>query len=284
VFSDDDRRAFTPTVDPRSRCDVGADRGKRDDFRANVVTSNGETLASRPSMQRSPLAFTVALVALAPLACSSANFDTASNDTGATDGGGDTFSGSDTTDGTKGCVVPPAATGSETDFCNAVADVYSRCGNCEPCRQANANNCIQFGDGISEGYKKAFVACKDTLTCGDFAAWGGDPCILAQLQSATWSAKQNAVRDKYCSMCTAQKFECDHFFDFGASGDAGPDAGQDTLGAFVALGNDTTAQNILDHCFASAIDCNPIAFALCTAGAFCDPMPHDACGSKFCNK
>jgi hypothetical protein len=241
-------------------------------------------------MQRTPLASLAILFALSPLACSSADFTTAGDDSGTSGDGSSTDSGvgggdTSTNDTTPGCILPPAATGTETDFCNAVADVYSRCGNCEPCRQNNANNCIQFGDGISAAYKKAFVACKDSLTCGDFAAWAGDPCIKAQLEGATWSAKQLEAKDKFCATCTAQKFECDHFFDLaGVGGDAGPDGGTFDLGGFVALANDTSVQNMIDHCIAAGIDCTAIGFALCTASAFCDPMPHDACGSKFCNK
>jgi hypothetical protein len=237
-------------------------------------------------MQRRSLAsFTFALVALSPLsllACSSADFQTADNDSGTTGDGtaGDTGGGGDTT---PGCILPPAATGTETEFCNAVADVYSRCGNCEACKQSNANNCIQFGDGISAAYKKAFVACKNDINCGDYSAWAGDPCIKAQLQSATWSAKQNEVKDAYCTTCPAQAFECAHFFDFSGA-DAGADAGSSELGAFVALGSDTTAQAILDKCISAGFDCTAIGFGLCSAGAFCDPMPHEACGSKFCNK
>jgi hypothetical protein len=244
-------------------------------------------------MQRSSIAsFALAFVSLAPLACSSADFTTTNDDSGTNgdgssndSGGGDTSGGGEGGDTTPGCILPPAATGGETEFCDAVADVYSRCGNCEACRQANANNCIQFGDGISVAYKKAFVACKDTLTCGDFAAWASDPCIVTQLQSATWSAKQTEAHDKYCATCTAQKYECDHFFDIGGGGgDAGADAGTGGLGGFVALGNDTTAQAIIDKCISAGFDCTAIGFGLCSATAFCDPMPHDACGSKFCNK
>jgi len=221
----------------------------------------------------------VAFLALSSLACSSADFETAS-DSGTSS---DTSAGDGSGDSAPGCILPPAATGTETDFCNAVADVYSRCGNCEACKQSNANNCIQFGDAISDAYKKAFVACKETISCGDYAAWAGDPCVVAQLQTATWSAKQIAVKDKYCSTCPAQAFECAHFFDFGG-GDAGADAGSSGLGAFVALGNDTTAQNILDKCVSAGFDCSAVGFGLCSAGPFCDPMPREACGSKFCNK
>lgn len=242
-------------------------------------------------MHRSSIAsLALAFTALAPLACSSADFETAS-DSGTTGGdgsttdsgvGGDTTGGGDTT---PGCILPPTATGTETDFCNAVADVYSRCGNCESCRQSNANNCIQFGDGISVAYKKAFAACKDVVSCGDYTAWASDPCVVAQLQTATWSAKQLEARDKYCATCITQKFECDHFFDIASGGtDAGPDAGSGGLGGFVALGNDTTAQAVIDKCISAGFDCSPIGFGLCSATAFCDPMPKDACGSKFCNK
>jgi hypothetical protein len=233
-----------------------------------------------------------ALAASCAAACSSSNFETApSSDSGASvDGttddtggtGGDTGAGSET-DGSKPlCVIPPTAVGGEGSFCQFEAELFSRCGQCEACRQTNLNGCVQLGDALSATFKSALLACKDVIACGDYTTYVNDPCVHEKLLGATLTAAQKAAKDDYCAKCPSNVQECASFFDV-SGGDAGPDAGVRGIGAFVLISDDAVVKNITTKC-SGGLNCNPYVYELCSGGKVCDATAPDACKSGACGK
>jgi hypothetical protein len=192
-------------------------------------------------------------------------------DSGGSDSGGDS--------GAPGCLLSPAATGGEKAFCDYYAAAYSRCGDCQPCRQADVNNCIVLGDALSENFKAAVIACAAEETCAEVAKldFGTNPCVQAALALATPSAAQAAAKDAYCMDCAdagPNAVEgCNHFL---VAGDGGTGAG---VGAFVELLNDTAAAKIEADCTSM---CGPAAYELCSVGRACTYLPKTQCTSGLC--
>ena len=217
--------------------------------------------------------------------CSSGDFATAPvGEAGPTeDGATDTAAVDGTkTDTASLCVTPPSAVAGEGDFCNFEATLFSRCGQCESCRQTNLNSCVSFGDALSNAFKGALLACRDTLACGDYTTYAADPCVREKAFGAKPTKAQQAAKDAYCAACPANKAECEAFFDVGG-GDAGPDAGTRGIGAVVLIANDAIDKTIADQC-SGALNCNPGLYYLCSAAKFCNQTAPDACKSGFCGK
>ncbi len=226
----------------------------------------------------------VSFVSCGALACNSSDFSTAP---GGDDVGSDVSNSSDGSDGsgadaTKLCVLPPAAVGTEKEFCDFEATLFSRCGQCETCRQTNLNACVTLGAALSPTFKAALFACKDVIACGDYTTYGNDPCVRAKLAAATPTAPQLAAKDDYCAKCTTNVAECKHFFDVGG-GDAGADAGVGGIGLYVLISNDKLAADIKTAC-SGGLDCNPYVYELCSGGKLCNATAPDACKSGVCGK
>jgi len=286
---------FTPTVDERSRFrSDGRNATAREKWPFRVLSARlgvtGEALAKLGGgsfeMQRpaATASLPLLLASCALFSCSSGDFKSASTSDAGTDDSGADSTVVDTSDATieAGCILPPAATGAEGEFCRALASYYSRCKHCEDCVQTNVNACISFGTAVSKLYKNAFIACKDDIKCdGDLNTIASDPCVLTHFSPSDLSAKQIEARDKYCSTCPSNKYECDNYF--GKTDDAGADGGTAGIGGYVIIAGDDTVQTIINDC-TNPVGCNPGAYVLCTLAKFCGPFPHDACGSKFCGK
>jgi hypothetical protein len=223
---------------------------------------------------------TPCVVVIACLGCSSSEFQTAAGeDAAGTDTAttGDTATGPDTTKPL--CVTPPTATVGETAFCNFEAELFSRCGQCESCRQTNLNGCVQFGDALSKAFKEALIACKDVMACGDYTTYANDKCVQEKLAAAVPTDKQKAAKDAYCTKCPTNADECAHFFDF-SKADAGPDAGARGIGEVVMIASDDIVQLITDGC-GGGIGCNPALYGACSIGKFCGKTAPDACKTGF---
>lgn len=217
------------------------------------------------------------------LGCSSSEFQTAPADDAAIDTGSTT---SDATDAKPLCIIPPAATGTENAFCNFESKVYSRCGQCEDCRQTNENGCVQFGGALSAAFKQALVDCQDVLACGEYQSYITDKCVAPKLAAAAPTDAQKAARDAYCAACPANVEECNGFFDVTTftGGDAGPDAGNNKgAGAMVLISSDEIAKQIATEC-KGGLNCNAGIYQLCGLGKFCNRTPPDACNKGFCGK
>jgi hypothetical protein len=209
--------------------------------------------------------------------CSSSEFQTAP----AGDGGNtDTSTVADTT--RPLCVTPPTATGKEATFCEFEARLFSRCGQCEDCRQTNLNGCVQWAGALSESFKTTLMACADVLACGDYTNYATDKCVAEKSATVTPTSAQKAAKDAYCAACPLNAYECDHFFDF-AGGDAGADAGPRGIGAMVMYASDEIVKSITDGC-KGGLSCNAAGYQLCSVGKFCNQTAPDACNKGFCFK
>lgn len=221
--------------------------------------------------------------------CSSADFQTAAPiDAGdAGDSGDDTArpvtDSAASLDTAPGCVVPPVKLGGEAEFCNTVAYIFSRCGQCEACRQTDLNDCVAFGDTLSDGVKQALVACRDTVACGDYKTYFDDPCVRDHVLKAGLDPQQLAARTEYCAKCPSNAYECENFFGKKDPADAGADAGTAGIGVILVVASDPVAKSIVDGC-SGGINCNPTVYELCSAGKFCGAVAPDACKSGFCGK
>jgi hypothetical protein len=212
--------------------------------------------------------------ALFALACGGAQFEIAS------DGGTGDDGGPDAT-----CVAQPPA-GSEAQLCADEQAILARCGQCASCEQQNLDDCNSFGDSLSAAMKSAIHLCTARIACGGgYSQWAGDPCVKQQLQSASPTAAQQAVRQAYCNQCQAQfPGECQRFYDLHANAaDSNGDAGTAGIGVFVLISSDSIASAMGTSCV-NATDCNPALFYLCTGGKFCSEAPRDNCDSGFCGK
>lgn len=214
-------------------------------------------------------------------ACSSDTFTAApSTDGGGAEGSTPADSGAnDGGDAGQGCLLAPVATAGEKAFCDFYAAAYSRCGDCEPCRQADVNNCIALGDALSEDFKTAVIGCAAHETCAEIEKldFGTNDCVQAALALAPPSAAQAAAKDAYCTDCAdagPNAVEgCNHFF---VAGDGGMGAG---VGAFVFILNDTAAAKIEADCTGS---CAPVGYGLCSAVRACNYLPKTQCSSGLC--
>ena len=229
---------------------------------------------------------TACLCVVACFGCSSSEFQTApADDAGATDTG-IAPTDSTTTDGRPLCIVPPAATGSESAFCNFESKVYSRCGQCEDCRQTNENGCVQFGGALSASFKQALVECQDVLACGEYASYVSDKCMQPKIAAAVPTAEQKAAKDAYCAACPTNTAECAGFFDLSSftGMDAGADAGTNKgIGWAVMISSDDIAKQIATDC-KGGLNCNPYVYQYCASQKFCNRTPPDACNKGFCGK
>jgi hypothetical protein len=189
-------------------------------------------------------------------------------------------------DGSTGCLqIPANESAGDVPFCNAFAEVYDRCGSCEPCRQQDEYNCGQIGDSLSDSFKAAIVTCKDTLDCTDLQTQtlGDSPCLTQQMIAATPTAAQTQVQVAYCSGCRAfadaGAIDCDHFF---VQTDGGLAAG-----AGVLYVNDQIAADLQAQCGkgTTALGCNAGVFELCGANQLCNgkhAAPKTTCMQGLC--
>ena len=158
------------------------------------------------------------------------------NDDGSTtvDSGGptgDAGAGGDSAVSTD-CIKPPTSQPGNVAFCAAFAAISSRCGQCEPCRLQNANNCDKLGSGLSDAFKNGIAACQDQIDCDEFsnqAAMATNPCVLARIADAGLTEHQKLTQLAYCQNCSPDGggpyFDnCVHYFS-DADGGAGIGAG-----------------------------------------------------------
>lgn len=181
-------------------------------------------------------------------------------------------------DGAPACLVAPAGSGGERDFCNFLAAQFSACGECEACRQLDVNNCVQLGDVLSPAFKSALVACKDSLGCGDLTTYENNGCVRAQLMQAQMSSAAQQAKNAYCNNCPNNHFECQHFFDLTMDG------GTAGFGVGVLTFGDRIDQQIVEQCLNNNPRCDAIGFGLCEAVIFCGNggAPHSSCSMGLC--
>jgi hypothetical protein len=221
-------------------------------------------------------------ISVAVEACGSDSFTSAPS----TDGGGEGSAETGTPDNEaggadSGCLAVPAGLQpGDVAFCDAFAEVYDRCGSCESCRQTDVSNCAEFSAALSDSYKAAIVACKDTLSCDNLQSQNlSSDCITKQFSSAAPTAEQTTVKNAYCAKCTdidAGDLPCDDFF-FQADGGA-------SAGAAVLLVSDPIAADIKTACVDLGI-CGAAGFYVCAGNQLCngkDKGPTTACSSGFC--
>src|ERR1700690_4139306 len=55
------------------------------------------------------------------------------------------------------CVKPPSVATEEQAFCDAYAEISTRCIDCLPCRQTNANGCEALGAALSAPLRDGIV-------------------------------------------------------------------------------------------------------------------------------
>jgi hypothetical protein len=181
------------------------------------------------------------------------------------------------------CVQAPTVTGNETDFCDLEVQLDTRCGQCEACRQTNANNCVAIGSVLSASFKNALEQCEAQLPCGNYSSLANAPCISAPVLASGPTAAQAAVKDAYCNACASNVGECSSFFEPADAGtQAGVDAGVSGIGFLALLVNDTIAGQITANCI-GGINCRPDLFELCDVAKFCASQGPDACDAGFCN-
>jgi hypothetical protein len=202
-----------------------------------------------------------------------------------TDGGSASDSGSDTAvsggdagveAAAPGCLTAPAnVPASDVAFCNAFAEIYSNCGSCEACRLEDVDNCAAIGDTLSDSFKSALVACKDTLSCDDLQTQdlSHSDCLTQQAHLATPTTQQLAVKTAYCDGCgdAGSDLSCDDFFFL-------PDGGGSIATAVLDM-NDTVAGTVATKCGKS---CGTIAFEICEAIYYCGTAPKTQCSQGLC--
>src|ERR1019366_6415202 len=154
-----------------------------------------------------------------------------------------------------GCLsAPTAVPSSDVAFCSAFAEVYDRCGSCEPCRQEDVYNCGAIGDTLSDSFKAALVACKDSLGCDDLQTQnlGNSDCLTQQAHLATPTPAQNAVKQAYCDTCDGgPDLSCANFFF--------QEDGGSTVATAVLDMSEAVAGTVANKC---AKSCGSVAFEL----------------------
>jgi len=228
-----------------------------------------------------------AVFAVATMACGSDAFTAAES----TDGGGDAATSSDggstdgnspQLDGSQGCITPPPskpALADEIPFCNAYAEISSRCGACEACRQENANSCSTLGSALSTAFRDGITACKDVVTCDQFiqvSTLGTNPCVTAFVLDGGATDAQLLAREGYCENCAgdAGLENCRQNY-FGLT-DGGPG-----LGGLMLVASDDIANNVARTC---STTCGAGLYVFCELGQFCNSAGKDHCGqSTLCN-
>jgi hypothetical protein len=194
-----------------------------------------------------------------------------------TDSGGS--SGGDS-DSAAACVTEPTSTGGEQQFCDDEQHIFVKCGNCEACRQADLNDCRTLGDVLSDGYKAAIHACRDSNICGDYTTYSNAPCVRQQFAGTKPTSAQQDAKTAYCTGCPQNPQECTHFFDLGGDAGAGDTAG---IGAYVLVASDPIVNTMISGCSGPTY-CSPAAYQACTGLKLCAATPADKCKSGFCFK
>ena len=211
--------------------------------------------------------------------------DSFTSDT-STDGGSDGAAATDgsTADGNAdsgapGCLTPPTAVpDADVAFCQAFAEVYSRCGSCEECRQKDVNNCASFGDAFSDAFKTAMIACKDTYDCNDLQvqSLGSSPCVGNIVNNAAPTLAQQGAKTAYCNACAdaGSDMPCDFFFGL-------PDGGA-TSGTAILYMSDGLATDLGAQC---ANHCGQLSYLVCEGIHVCsatDAPPKTTCTQGIC--
>jgi hypothetical protein len=183
--------------------------------------------------------------------------------------------------GTPACILPPNGVAGEGAFCSFLSAKWSACGNCEPCRQLDANDCVSLGDTLSAGFKNALQTCAPRLACTDLttlAALANDPCVRAQLGAQRPTAAQQAAQMAYCLACPTNTAECQSFFDL--TPDAGATAG---FGIWALVLNEAFDQQIASSCSGTTTHyCDALGYAVCAGALFCAKAPHSHCAQGLC--
>jgi hypothetical protein len=178
------------------------------------------------------------------------------------------------------CVKPPNVAASEVDFCAAFAAISTRCLDCDPCRQVNANQCDKFGEALSDPLRNGIIACQDTIACSAFESQVGlatDPCVINWIFDAGPTPAQLAVRDDYCTACIKDggadaMADCQEQY-FGQ-----PDGGVG-VGSLAFIATDSVASSMATC--GGAGTCNTLDYySGCTAGKFCMALGKDTCPSS----
>jgi hypothetical protein len=173
------------------------------------------------------------------------------------------------------CVIPPSASGNEESFCATEGAILNRCRECERCRQADLNNCVAFGDGLSDAFKAALKTCEDQLACGSFAQYSTDPCVTAQLRNTSPTQAQMAAQTAYCTACPNSTADCSNFFHVSTDGGAnGP-------GYVLLLLSDAVAAKTSQQC-SGGLNCNAALYGYCAYQRFCAGTGPDACDGGLC--
>jgi hypothetical protein len=189
--------------------------------------------------------------------------------------------------GTPACILPPNGVDGEGPFCALLAARNSACGECEACRQLDANDCVTLGDTLSDGFKSALQACAPRLSCGDVQTFTINPCVREQLAAMQPTSAQQAVQMAYCQACPTHVTECQNFFNVAAvaAPDAGsPDAGSTTgFGIWALVLSDSLDQQIVSTCSGTTPYCEAVGYGVCGALLFCGKAPHSHCPHGLCN-
>jgi hypothetical protein len=178
------------------------------------------------------------------------------------------------------CILPPNGVDGEGPFCALLAAKNSACGECEACRQLDANDCVTLGDTLSEGFKSALQACVPRLGCGDLSSLTNNPCVRDQLAAMQPTSAQLAAQMAYCQACgPANQAACNGFFDLT------PDAGANTgFGIWALVLNDALDQQIVSTCSSTTTPhCDALGYGVCGALVFCGKAPHSHCPHGLCN-
>jgi hypothetical protein len=178
--------------------------------------------------------------------------------------------------GAMQCIQPPSDAGTEADFCNLLAAKASICGQCSTCTQQDADDCVAFGNALSDVFKNTLQQCKDALGCNDLTKAPSNPCVQGMLASATRDAAQQRVKDTFCAACPNTP-ECAGFFDFSA--DASSTSG---LGAWAVLVDDVLDQQLTNMC-SNAAHCSAALYDLCALNIFCGAVPPSHCVGGVCH-
>jgi hypothetical protein len=149
---------------------------------------------------------------------------------------------------------------SQDPFCTALASYDGRCGHCADCTAKNVQSCAKRSAVLSDAYRAAFVACKDSASCDGDPAF--DACITDRMKAATPTAAQNDARTAYCTACTGSNASTCAFFD----SKGGP-------GYPILQYSDAIAASAMTTCK----DCDALRYAVCVALVACKPAGGDYC-------
>lgn len=194
---------------------------------------------------------------------------------GETDAASDAKSPSDAAPADVDACVKPLTAADPTlqPFCNAYADISTRCLDCAGCRQTNENGCEALGGALSGPLRDGIVACKDTIACDALESQVGfvqDPCVVAHILDGGLTPAQSAAQAAYCTKCggdagTQERADCPANY-FGQS-----DGGSGAPGGITLVASDDVATAITNGCG----NCGD--YELCTVFYFCFAAGKDTC-------